>query len=189
MCHLIIVARIELVRGASHSKWGRQIRHGRSMPPYTSRKAGNLLLLLGVENLTADLDGGSVISSTGWENSSTTLALGGREVTKKADELGLRGGLGLNVIPLVIGVVARESLATRDWGLGGSWVDLLDVAVVIWVDNGRYIKPGSSGTPAIERDFSEHTWSVLGTILDGVEVTDPSVWEGDVLGSKTLNRD
>jgi len=158
-------------------------------PLHISSETGNLLLLLGVENLTADIDGGSVVGSTGWKNSSTTLALGGREVTKKADELGLRGGLGLDIIPLVVSVVARKGLATRDWGLGGSWVNLLDVGVVIWVDNGGYIEPGSGGTPSIERDLSEHTWDVIGTLLNGIEVTDPSVWEGDVLGSKTIDGD
>jgi len=157
-------------------------------PLYTSSEAGNLLLLLGVENLTANLDRGSVVGSTDWENSSTTLALGGREVTKKADEIGLGGGLGLDVIELVVSVVAREGLATRNWGLGGSWVYLLDITIVIWVDDGGYIEPDSGVTPSIERDLSEHTWSVLGALLDGVEVTDPSVWEGDALGFKTLNR-
>ncbi|QSZ32798.1 hypothetical protein DSL72_002377 [Monilinia vaccinii-corymbosi] len=108
---------------------------------------------------------------------STNGSLGALEITKKADELGLMGGLGLDVVRLVVGVRTREFLATGDGGSGCKREELLDTNDVIWADDSRDIKV-SQATPGIEANFSEHAFVVGSAGRPGKKVADPLVGEG-----------
>lgn len=103
---------------------------------------------------------------------------------KGADQVGLRGRLGLDVIRQVVGIGAREEVAARsDQGVGQAGageagrVDHLDAVDVVGVDDGRDVKEGLTG-PAVEGDLAEHARDVGLTGRDRVEVALPVL--GDI---------
>lgn len=105
--------------------------------------------------------------------------------TEEADQLVGGGDLGLDVVPLVVGVGAREGLAARDGGVSVKREHLLDAVVVVWVDDSADIEVVHT-SPAIEGDLAEHAWDISGILGDGVPVANPSGWEGLVGSLETL---
>ncbi|KAH6611234.1 hypothetical protein Trco_001254 [Trichoderma cornu-damae] len=97
---------------------------------------------------------------------------------QSADEVALLGGLGLDIIRQVVGVVAREVDTSRHGLVGLGREDLLDVVLVVGVDNGGDVEVGQS-VPAAEGDLAEHARDVGSAVLDGIEVALPGVGEGD----------
>lgn len=94
--------------------------------------------------------------------------------------------LGLDVIREVVGVVARERVATGLGLLGVNGPHLLDVVLVVGVDDGRDVKVGEAH-PATEEELSEHTRSIVFTVGDGVEVALVVLGELDTLGLAALD--
>lgn len=101
-------------------------------------------------------------------------------MTQSGDEIGLLGGLGLDIIGVPVGVVARPDLAAGHGPLTLLGPHLLDVVVVIGVDDGGHIEVGQAD-PAVEVDLTEHAGGVGLALLDGPVVADPVVGEGDSL--------
>ena len=101
-----------------------------------------------------------------------------RALTKSGDDVGLISDLGLDVVGKVVGVVAREFLATRHGGLGLGRPHLLDAVLVIGIDNGGDIEVGLS-VVARELDLAKHARLVLLALLNGVEVANELVGELD----------
>lgn len=114
----------------------------------------------------------------------TTALLG--EGAEQADQLASLSGLGLNVIPFVVGIAAWEGLAPRHRCVAVKRKDLLDAIVVIWVNNGADIEV-SCASKAIEADLSKHAWDIGSTLTDRVPVADPTSWEGLVGSLETSN--
>jgi hypothetical protein len=96
--------------------------------------------------------------------------------TKGSDEINLLSNLGLDVVGEPVAVVTREGLATRHGGVAGLGPHLLDIVLVVGVNDSRDVEVGLA-VPATEGDLTEHTGLVLGTLLDGVEVTNVLVRE------------
>lgn len=94
------------------------------------------------------------------------------------DDVGLRGGLGLDVVGQPVSVVAWEDLATGHGLLRRLGPHLLDVVLVVGVDDGRDVEVGQA-VPAREVDLTQHARVVRLAILDGVEVADPRLGELD----------
>lgn len=113
------------------------------------------------------------------DSTSDVHALLSWQITKKADEVGIRGAESSDVVPLVVGVCARESLTSRERSLEVLWSDHLDAIVVIWLDDGRDIEICVT-IVALESDLAEHTWDILSALGDRVPVANPGVWEGSV---------
>lgn len=107
-------------------------------------------------------------------------------IAEKTDELIGFGGLGLNIIPLVVCVIARKGLAARDRGIGSEGEELLDTVDIIWVDDSGDIEVGHS-SPGVEADFTEHTASIFGSLRDSEPVTYPAGWEGLIGIAETLD--
>lgn len=84
--------------------------------------------------------------------------------------MSLGSDLGLDIIRQVVGVVAREALATRGGLLGFGRVHELDAVLVVGINNGRDIEVGEAH-PAAEEQLTEHTRLVVGALGNGVEVT------------------
>ena len=101
------------------------------------------------------------------------------EVSEEADELRVWGRERRDVIPVVVGVSAREGLAAGDRFVAVLRCDHLDTLVIIWADDGRYIEEGVTGETT-EANLTEHTWNVLGSFGDRVPVADPSVGEAGI---------
>lgn len=129
------------------------------------------------------LDGGGLldlgVDVAGGDGGQTVLAEG-------ADEVGLGGGLGLDVVGEVVGVVAQEVVAAGGGGLGGGRVHELDAVHVVGVDDGGDVEVGQV-VPAVEGDLAEHAGGVLGAVRDGVPVADPGL--GEVDGGGALGGD
>lgn len=123
---------------------------------------------------------GDEVTAHPGDGSTTTLSAGG---AKEADKLAGVGAEGSDIVPLVVSVRARESLAARDGSVAVEREDLLDAIVVIWVDNRRDVEVGSA-SEAIETHLSEHAWSVRCTLGDGVPVANPAGREGLVGGGE-----
>lgn len=96
---------------------------------------------------------------------------------ERADEVRLGGDLGLDVVPDVIGVIARERLAARGRRLGRGGVHLLDAVVVVGLDDGRDVEVGEA-VPSLEGDFAQHAGDVGLAVRDGVPVADPALGDG-----------
>lgn len=56
--------------------------------------------------------------------------------------------------------------------------------MIIWVDDSRDIEVAGSHV-SVPGNLSEHTWGDGRTLGDREPVADPSLWEGDSLGSET----
>lgn len=98
----------------------------------------------------------------------------------KGDDDGAAGcRLGLNVIPLVVGIGASEAHAARHRALSVRRVHLVDTSGVVRVDDGGDIKV-SGASVAVEGELSEHTRSVGCTAVVGISVASPAIREGDV---------
>lgn len=95
-----------------------------------------------------------------------------------AHEVILVGDLGLNVIRKPVDIVAGEHLTTRHGPRLCGRPHLLDVVVVLGVNNGRDVKVVQL-VPAREGNLAKHAWDVVLAVLDGVEVADPSIREGN----------
>ncbi len=108
------------------------------------------------------------------------------EVSDEADKLGVIGGEGGDVVPLVVGVCARESLASGDGRVAVFGEHHLHALVIIWVDDGRDVEVRCA-TEAVEAELGQHARHVWGTFGDGVDVTDPVLGEGLVGGVQALN--
>jgi len=102
----------------------------------------------------------------------------GRAISKGTDEVVLAGGLGLQVVRVVVGVVAGERLAARHWLHGTSREELLDVVHVIGVDDGRDVEIDQI-IPTTEVDLAEHAGNVGLAVRDSVEVASPARGEVD----------
>lgn len=112
----------------------------------------------------------------GHSRDGTALALVA-EVAKEADELIAVSAERGNVVPLVVGVGAREGLAARHGVAGVHWEDHLHTLVVVGVDNGRDVKVGCAGE-AVEANLTEHTGNIWLALRDGVPVASPAGREG-----------
>ncbi len=110
----------------------------------------------------------------------TTLALIA-DGAEEADKLGTISAEGCNVIPLVVSVGARESLASRDGSAAVQGEDLLDALVIIRVDNSRNVEV-SGTSEAIETDLSKHARDVCLAVRNRVPVSNPSCREGLIGG-------
>jgi hypothetical protein len=100
------------------------------------------------------------------------------DVAQQANELVVGTGKSLNVIPLVVGVGAWESLATRDRQVFVHGEQHLDTIGIIWVDDGRDIEKGHA-TPCIPSHLAEHARNIFCTLGDRVEVANPARVELD----------
>lgn len=108
------------------------------------------------------------------------------EISKKTDQFSVIGRQSRNIIPLVVGIGTRESLASRNGSVAVLGEEHLDALIVGGVDNGRDIEVSSSGV-AVPAKLSEHTGDVVSSIGDRVEVSNPRVREGLVGGCETSN--
>jgi hypothetical protein len=110
------------------------------------------------------------------------------EVSEEDDEFVVGGREGGNIVPLVVGVCAREGLAAGDRLATVLGEDHLHALSVIWVDDGRNVEVvGSSKTvPAELGQHTGHVWSTLG---NGIAVADPLVREGLVGGCEALDNE
>lgn len=95
---------------------------------------------------------------------------------KGGDEVNLLSNLGLDVVGEPVAVVTREGLATGHGGVAGLGPHLLDIVLVVGVNDGRDVEVGLA-VPTTESDLAEHAGLVLGTLLDGVEVTNVLIRE------------
>lgn len=89
------------------------------------------------------------------------------------------GGLGLNIVGIVVSVVAGEGHAARDGGLGVSRVHLVDTSLVLRVDDGGDIKVGGARI-AVECKLGQHTRCVGGTAGVRVRVASPAIRDGNI---------
>lgn len=138
-----------------------------------------------------ELSGPSLLGLEGDELldcASNAAALLVGEVTEEADQVNIGGGESCNVIPLVVGVGAREGLASGEWGLKVLWGDDLDTVVVLWVYDGGDIKVGVT-LVALEANLSKHAWDVLLSSGYRVPVADPLLRELDISSSVRLDSD
>ena len=108
------------------------------------------------------------------------------KVSDKADKFVVVGGKSLDIIPLVVGVGAGESLAARDRLVGILWEEHLDTVDVVRVDNGGDIKVGCS-SKAVESNLAKHAWDIFRSLGDRVKVTNPSSWEGDIASGEAFD--
>lgn len=115
-----------------------------------------------------------------WQQGSSLLHKlhAGRTSAESGDDVVLICDLGLDVVRKVVGIVAREHLATRHGRLGLGRPHLLDVFLVRGIDDRGDVEVGLA-VPAREVDLAEHAGRVLVTLLDGVEVTDVGLGEVD----------
>ena len=117
------------------------------------------------------------------------LGRGGVAAAAEGDnDGGLLGGLGLDVVGQVVGVVAGEGLAARGRGLGLGRVHHVDTVVVSGVDDGRDIEVGQA-VPALEVDLGEHAGDVVAAAGDSVGVANEAVAKSDIDGGTAGNGD
>ena len=99
-----------------------------------------------------------------------------RASAQRDNDVAVLGDLGLDVVGQVVGVVAREVLASGHEALIRG-PHLLDVVLVQGVDDGRDVKVRLA--ISVEVDLAQHAGLVRLAIDDGVEVADPGVGEVD----------
>lgn len=107
------------------------------------------------------------------------------EVADEADEGVVGGGQGSNVVGLVVGVGARESLAARERHVAVLGEDHLDTVDVERVDDGGDVEVVGVGK-AVPANLAKHARNVLSTLVVRVPVANPGVWEGDIGRVETL---
>jgi len=138
------------------------------------RVVGTLLLLQSTRDILSAYPGDLAASSL--------IA----EVSDQGDEFARVGGLSSDIIGRVIGICARECLTTGNWGIGVQGEDFFNAIMVGWVDNSRHIEVGSTCV-TVEAKFTQHAGNVCCTVGNGVEVANPSCWEGLVCGPRALD--
>lgn len=106
--------------------------------------------------------------------------------TEGDDDVVAGGGLGLDVVRVVVGVAAREALAAGDGRLRVRGVHLVNTRVVVRVDDRRNVKVGGARI-AIEGELRKHARCGLSARRDGEGITDPPCWDGD--GDGLASRD
>lgn len=107
-------------------------------------------------------------------------------VAHQADNGGLLGAHGLDVVWEVVCVGAGEGLAARKWLLGGLGIHDLDVGIVTGVDNCADVEEGVVA-PGVPGNLAEHAGDIGGAGLNGVPVANPGLGEGLVVDSVGTN--
>jgi len=142
------------------------------------------------ENLSRPLAHDKVALEDGFVEDNVGLAtLVEGSVSQSADKVGLLCGLGLDIVPEVVRVVAGEVVTARGRGGVVCREDLLDSVEVIGVDDCRDVEE-SDAAPTIEGHLTQHAGNVRCAIGNGVPVPYPADRDVnlDILAARDLNR-
>lgn len=99
--------------------------------------------------------------------------------TEGDDDVVAGGGLGLDVVRVVVSVGAGKGHTARDGSLGIGRVHLVDAGLVLRVDDGGDIKV-SGASIAVEGELGQHARRVGCAVRNRVRVAAPAIRDGDI---------